>query len=234
MATDTLIPETLPVASDAPQSAWPTDWSLADLLQSLGDIPASRIRLSLPLGHATEEDVLNIGDHDDRLFELENGILVEKPMGWYESVLAMLIGIEIGTYLKTHNLGHVLGADGTLKILPGIVKIPDVSFISWKRFPRERLGRRPIPTLIPDLAVEVLSETNTRREMDAKLVKYFQAGVSLVWYIDPDTRTARVYRSPTEIQLVETSGSLDGGDVLPGLQISLAALFEQADRQAPE
>jgi Uma2 family endonuclease len=81
--------------------------------------------------------------------------------------------------------------------------------------------------------VEVLSESNTREEMDDKLEKYFQAGVRLVWYIDPESRSARVYTAPTAVTEIDRSGFLHGGDVLPGFQLSLPGLFEEADRQGP-
>ena len=177
--------------------------------------------------------MLDIADHEDRLYELEDGVLVEKAMGWQEAVLATWISAEIAAYLKTHDLGQVMGADGPLKILPGKVKLPDVSFIGWHRFPKTPLGRRPIPALVPDLAIEVLSDTNTKREMDRKLKQYFQAGVSLVWYIDPETRSARVFTSPTDVTELDEDGLLDGGHVLPGFQLSLRWLFERADRQGP-
>ncbi len=216
-----------------PQFAIPRDWRLADLQQRLGDIPAERIRLNPPPGYATEEDVLRIEAEEDVLCELEEGILVEKPMGWYESLLAGLIITAINKHLEKNHLGRALGADGSLQILPGIVKIPDVSFISWSRFPREELPRRPIPALIPDLVVEVLSETNTKQEMNAKLKRYFQAGVSLVWYVDPTSRSATVYTGADRATLIPPTGELDGGDVLPGFNLSLPWLFEQADRRAP-
>ncbi len=220
-----------PLAPQAPMSA---QWSLADLQEHLGGIPAERIRLFPPPGYATEEDVIQAAEREGRLCELEDGILVEKPMGWYESLLAVLISSELNAFVTRRNLGKVLGADGTVKILPGTVKIPDVSFISWKRWPRTRLPRRPIPALIPDLVVEVLSETNTRREMQDKLQRYFEAGVRLVWCVDPATRAADAYTSPTEVKHIDPSGELEGGQVLPGFRLSLANLFEIADRQPPE
>ncbi len=229
-----LTTESKDVLEAAPQQLacrWPSDWSLADLQRHLGGIPAERIRLVPPPGYATEEDVLEIEAREDRLYELEDGVLVEKPMGWYEAIVALLIGTKLNVYLETNELGQVLGADGSVKILPGKVKIPDVSFISWKRFPKERLKRRPIPALVPDLVVEVLSETNTKQEMDNKLAKYFQAGVSLVWYVDPETRSARTYTNATSVTEIPPDGMLTGGDVLPGFELSLHWLFERADRQ---
>lgn len=215
------------------QAQLPANWSIADLQKHLGDIPLQRIRLFPPPGFATEEDVIQIEARENRLYELEDGILVEKPMGWYESLIAMLIGTKIREFLNTNDLGQVLGADGSLRILPGMVKIPDVSFIGWDRFPDKKLARRPIPELIPDLAVEVLSETNTASEMDEKLAKYFQAGVRLVWFIDPVSRSARVYTSPTNACEIDENGTIHGGHVLPGFELSLSELFEQADRQGP-
>ena len=215
------------------RSHLPAHWTLADLQEHLGGIPLARIRLVPPPGYATEEDVSAIEAREDRLCELVDGVLVEKPIGWYESILAGLILTKLNVYLETHDLGQALGADGCLKLLRGVVKIPDVCFISWKRFPEKKLPRRPIPALVPDLVVEVLSESNTVEEMREKLSMYFEAGVRLVWYVDPATRSAKSYSGPTSFTEVGANGVLDGADVLPGLEISLRELFEKADRQRP-
>ncbi len=215
-------------------TALPQHWSLADLQRHLGGVPLGRIRLFPPPGYATEQDVVEIEAREDRLYELEDGILVEKPMGWYESLLAALIIGKLHAFLEKNDLGKVLGADGSMKILPGTVKIPDVSFITWARWPKDRLPRRPVPTLVPDLAIEVLSETNTKAEMDEKLTRYFEAGVRIVWYIDAEKRSARAFiGSSANVTEIDENGTLDGGDVLPEFELSLRGLFEQADRQQP-
>src|ERR1041384_6769594 len=102
-----------------------------------------------------------------------------------------------------------------------------------RRWPKQPSPRRPIPAIVPYLAVEVISETNTWKEMTLKLGTYFEAGVWLVWIIDPATRDARSYTSLTKVLAVPPGGSLDGGDVLPGFSLSLKSLFEEADRQGP-
>jgi Uma2 family endonuclease len=86
---------------------------------------------------------------------------------------------------------------------------------------------------VPDLVVEVLSETNTQAEMDRKLKQYFEASVTPVWYVDPETRSARGYAGLTDVTVVDQDGVLDGGPVLPGFQLSLRELFARADRQSP-
>ena len=211
---------------------FPMEWTLADVRHLLGDIPLNRIAVMPPIGTAMESDVERIQQQDGRLFELEYGILVEKTMGWYESLIATLVSHSLRTYLDEHDLGQVLGADGLIKILPGVVKIPDVCFLSWSRFPADRLARTPIPTLVPDLVVEILSESNTAEEMRSKLNRYFEAGVRLVWYIDPTTRSATSYTSPFNSVCIASNESLTGADVLPGFTLSLKSLFEKADRQA--
>ena len=72
-----------------------------------------------------------------------------------------------------------------MRLFPGQVRIPDVAFISWKRYPKGKRRRGEIPTVAPDLVVEILSKGNTPKEMKRKLDEYFQAGVRLVWYVNP-------------------------------------------------
>jgi Uma2 family endonuclease len=208
------------------------EWTLADLLQQLGDIPPNRIRMVPPPGTATEEDVLKAEGHTGRVCELIDGVLVEKTVGYRESLLACAISAELRAFVGPRRLGIVLGADGTLKILPRQVRIPDVCFISWQRFPEGRLPDEPIPAVAPDLAVEVLSEGNTEGEMRRKLREYFSAGTCLVWHVDPRTRSAEVYTSPERSEVLGETGVLSGGDVLPGFALPLATLFAEVDQQA--
>jgi len=206
----------------------PENKTLADLIEQLGGIPLERIPLHVPIGQATEADVLFRPRGEKRLYELVDGVLVEKPMGYYESIVAGILIQGLWNFLDRHDLGIVLGADGTLRLAPGLVRVPDVSFIRWERFPNRKLPKEPIPDLGPDLAIEVLSPTNTKAEMRRKVREYFASGAQLAWLIDPATRTARVYTSPTEFSDVAADGELDGGELLPGFRVSLADLFRRA------
>ncbi len=82
----------------------------------------------------------------------------------------------------------------------------------------------------PDLAVEILSARNTPAEMARKRKEYFEAGVRLVWEIDPRARAARVYASETASTDLTAADALDGGHVLPGVTVPLAQLFAELDR----
>jgi hypothetical protein len=74
-----------------PQAVFPGNWTMADLQDHVGGVPPERIRVVPPPGYATEEDVIEIAAQQGRLCELEDGVLVEKPMGWYESMVAGFI-----------------------------------------------------------------------------------------------------------------------------------------------
>jgi Uma2 family endonuclease len=190
-------------------------------------VPASRIRVFPAPGTATEDDALRIAAREDRLCELVDGVLVEKVMATYESALAVILVHLIQSYLDDSPIGIALGADGALRILPTKMRIPDVSFISWDRFPGRKLPKDRVFRVAPDLAVEFISQGNTKGEMNLKLDEYFAAGVRLVWYIDPRTRTAQVYTARDRGEEIDGAGVLDGRDVLPGFQLRLGELFER-------
>ena len=170
--------------------------TLGEVLHELGDISPNRI--AMPVGTATEKDVIDAMEAaDKRLYELVDGVLVEKIMGVYESLLGMKCGHYLLAYLEDHDRGLVFGADGPFRIRVGRIRFPDVCFISWDRLPGEELPEDPILDASPNLAIEVISKGNTPREMGLKLEDYFNAGVQLVWFIYPKTKTAVVYTSPT-------------------------------------
>lgn len=199
--------------------------TLADLLAQLGDIPPRRVLLHPYPGTATEQDVIALEASQGRLCELVDGVLVEKTMGFQESVLAALLIQYLGSFVRQHDLGVVAGADGTLRLKAGLVRIPDVCFVSWDRLPGRQLPRGAIPDLVPDLAVEVLSEGDTRKEMERKLSEYFSAGVRLVWCIDPKARTVRAHTAVSRSALIGEDQTLEGGDVLPGFALPVRQLF---------
>jgi Uma2 family endonuclease len=211
-----------------------TTVTIADLLDQLGGIPADRVLLKPSPGTATVQDVIDIEAKEDRLCELVDGVLVEKPMGMRESVLAMKLGALLLGFVEPRKLGVVAGADGMLQLKVALVRIPDVAFISWSRFPGGRLPTEAAPLVAPDLAVEILSPSNTKREMSRKLREYFEAGAGLVWYIDPNLRTVAVHTDAGDPKVVLSAGDiLDGGAVLPSFKLSLADLFSALEQQAP-
>jgi Uma2 family endonuclease len=209
----------------------PPDETIADLLERLGHVPPERIRLRPFPGTATETDVLAAAAAaDKRVCELIDGVLVEKAMGFRESLLAMFLGALLEAFVRPRNRGLVTGEQGTVRLFAGRVRIPDVAFTNWDRLPGRRVPTAPIPDLAPNLAVEVLSPSNTAGEMALKRQDYFAARVELVWEIDPDARTVSVYTDPTTVTVLTETDTLDGGAVLPGFTLPLQELFAQLDR----
>jgi len=219
---------TLPtVPHDPPDVA--VHYTVADLHAQLGGVPLERIRMIPPPGTATENDLLAANDRTEYLCELISGTLVEKPMGAPEAILAAAVIIALGNFVKPRKLGVVMAPDALLRVLPDQVRLPDVCFISWNRFPERKLPSGQVWRIAPDLAVEILSPSNSAGEMERKLRDYFTAGVRLVWYIDPQTRTARAYTAVDQKTELTASDTLSGGDVLPGFELSLAELFAEID-----
>lgn len=198
--------------------------TLADLLEALGGIPPERVLRHPTPGTATEADVIAALEAPrKRLCELIDGTLVEKPMGFRESVYGNELSRLLANFVKERKLGLLAGADGTIRMRPGRVRIPDVAFYSWARLPNG-VPDEPIPQVAPNLAVEVLSKSNTPREMQQKLKDYFAAGVELVWLIDPVSRTVEVH-TPSGVQRLTSSDTLDGGSVLPGFRVPVNEIF---------
>ena len=128
-------------------------------------------------------------------------------------------------------IGWALPADSGYQCFPhdpGGVRKPDVSFVRYGRFPGRVLpkGWAKIP---PDLAVEVLSENNTRGEIDARLKDFFASGTRIAWVIDPERQRVEVCHSPIRRQLIGSGGVLEGEDLLPGFQFLIADLFKEWD-----
>jgi Uma2 family endonuclease len=206
--------------------------TLEDLLKRLGDVPPGRVRLHPPPGTATEEDVIEAEARTGRLCELVDGTLVEKAMGYYESRLAVVLGAFLEVFLEGHDLGIVLGADALVRMQPRQVLLPDLSFFSWDQFPDRVLPRQAILDRRPDLAVEILSPSNTPAEMARKRREYFAGGARLVWEVNPETRRVRVYTGPDAFTEVGEEGLLDGGPVLPGFVLPVRRWFERAGERA--
>lgn len=215
------------MASNAPVAG-----SLNAVLDELGGIAAHRVRRDPAPGRATMADLLKAND-DGATCELVDATLVEKAMGWSESLIAAVLIELLGGFVRKKNLGLVSGSDGFVEIRPSLVRGPDVSYVSWERLPGHQVPTIAVPRIVPDLAVEVLSVGNTLMEMSRKRHEYFHAGVRIVWMVDPRERTVTVYTAMHDYVILGESQILTGHDVLPGLEIRLADVFGELDRRPP-
>ena len=168
-------------------------------------------------------------------YELVNGIPVPKrrvegagqmsPTGGRHGEIEIRFGALLGDFVRRSRLGKIYGGEVgfILRRNPAVLRAPDLAFVSNQRLPQTPEGFIP---LAPDLAIEIVSPSDTARDVQSKVIEYLDAGTRLVWIVDPDTRTITVYSSLSEIRVLKESDTLDGGETLPGFSVSVNSVFE--------
>ena len=136
------------------------------------------------------------------------------------------ISTNVVWYLQSHvrenQLGRVYTAETPFRLGERAVK-PDAAFVAAARLPEDRRQSSPQP---PDLAVEVVSPSDTLYSVAEKAVDYLDAGTRLVWVIEPVTKTVTVYRSRADIRTLKCGDTLTGEDVVEGFACQVEELFE--------
>jgi Uma2 family endonuclease len=181
----------------------------------------------------TPEDLLALPDSVS--YELVDGTLVERHMGWESSWIGGQIIRRLNAHCSDKNLGWVAQADAGYQCFPDrpkLVRKPDVSFLRRGRLPGEQLPRGHC-TIPPDLAVEVISPNDEAEEIEEKLSEYLGVGVALVWVIYPKTRTVYVYRPDGTANRLTDRQELSGEDVVPGFACPIRDLFPPLAPPAP-
>ena len=185
---------------------------------------------------ATPEQLdVPIDQHEhDGLFEVIDGRIVEKTTGAYECWLASVIFGALDPYNSANPVGRVV-QEMIFDLRPHVdrERRPDVAFVSFARW----AGNRRIPRLrswavVPELAVEIISLTNSADAVAEKLEEYYKAGVVLVWVVYPGQSKVYAYTSTTAVRVLAPGDELDGGDVLPGFRLPLQDLFDKAGEPA--
>lgn len=173
--------------------------------------------------HVTLEDFqvfCDLPQNKNRLFELIGGEIVEKMASFTPSKIAMRIGRFIGNFADS--MGYVTGADGTYILSPGYAVMPDVGYIAKARLPVEPEREVQGP---PDLAVEVKSPTDSKRELRLKVEDYLRFGTKMVWLVLPEEQQVEVYIPDADVSEYGLEDTLNGGDVLPGFTLTVKKLF---------
>jgi Uma2 family endonuclease len=173
----------------------------------------------------TPEDLLTMPDRKN--YELVDGHLVERNV----SVLSSWVGGRmyhiLEGFLDDHDLGWAWPADQGYECFPdapGKVRKADVSFIRLERMPEGPTSEGYI-YIPPDLAVEVVSPNDLAYEVEAKVLQYLNAGIPLIWVIDPEARTVRIHRRDGSVSWLREKDELSGEDVVPGFRCPVSAIF---------
>ncbi len=163
---------------------------------------------------------------DKQRLELIDGAIVEMPPSSPENTItAGRILAFVFNFVEERNLGFVSGADGGYTLSPNTVFVPDVAFVSKARvptIPREFQGA-------PDLAIEVISPSETPREINDKTARYLTSGTQMVWNVYPQDKIVEVWQSTEDggmkVHTLTIHDILDGGDVLPGFRLPISRIF---------
>ena len=165
-------------------------------------------------------------------YELVNGELVISPKNNFQHEnLCGRLYVELANYNQAHRLGVVLGSNLGCWMKSQNCRAPDISFISKERL--QRLGFKPSTRKFlpgaPDLAVEIMSPSNTRREIDERLKDFFSSGTQIAWVIHPEEQFVEVCHSPTDRTPLGLGGMLDGEHLLPEFKYPINQLFKEWD-----
>lgn len=159
--------------------------------------------------------------------ELVDGILYEmEPPGAEHGVVAARILLLLGGHVQARQLGLTFAAETGFQLAsePDTVRAPDVAFVSTERAEGVRIPRGYWPGP-PDLAVEVVSPNDGHSAIEGKALDWLAAGARAVIVVDPQLRTATVYRDRHDIRVLAAEDSLDLGDVVPGWSAQVGELF---------
>ena len=173
----------------------------------------------------TADDLLAMSRDGVRRELVQGEIREMTPTGDVHTILAAEIGCLIRHHVKMHQLeGYVAAADGGFVLAsdPDTVRSPDAAYISKARLAGPLSGRY-FPAA-PDLAVEIVSPGDIASEVHEKVLEYLKAGTLLVWVIYPTSRTVAVHTA-AGARTLDEDGALEGGDVLPGLRLSIREMF---------
>ncbi len=172
------------------------------------------------------------GEELDRLpegwrYEIDEGELVIMPPAGFEhgKVGTTVTGL-IWQFVRSHGLGQVLTCDTGFRLRrdPETLRAPDVAFISNERIALIADPKK-FSEVPPDLAVEVLSPSNSQVDMGRKVEQYLAAGVRSVWILDPGNQTLTYYRPDEKPITLNDPEAMVEDPCLPGFRCLLAELW---------
>jgi Uma2 family endonuclease len=165
---------------------------------------------------------------DDRRYELWDGELIEMaPPGEMHNDVIREIVWNAEQFVRASKIEKLfIETTFVIRDDPPSSLVPDIAFIHEHRLQADRDRRRIIGTY-PDIAIEVVSPTDRIGEVLQKVARYLDAGVTLVWVVDPDSKTVTVHRRDRDMLVLTVVDTLDGEDVLPGLRIPVNLIFSR-------
>ena len=163
-------------------------------------------------------------DDSVRLELIEGELITMPPAGEDHGYIGLEIGSEVRNFVKRHKLGRTYGSETGFRLSDDTVLAPDVAFVCKERVPTVR--SRGFAKGAPDLAIEVVSPSNTVPELLRKIRLYFKAGCHTVWVVDRDRSEIQVFEASGNDRTLRPGDLLECPDLLPGFSLPVADLFE--------
>ncbi len=177
----------------------------------------------------TDEEFMALPDDGGR-YELVNEEVVDiGNSGMEHGNIGTFLGGAIEFHARAQKLGVTCDSSTAFKMKSGNKRSPDLAFVSKIRLTGIKRLPKGFFEGAPDLAVEVISPSNTFEELHYKIVEYFENGCRLVWVIHPDEQTVLVYYQSQPDRLLKITDILDSENVIPGFKLPVADLFVELD-----
>jgi Uma2 family endonuclease len=171
----------------------------------------------------TAAELEQMPDDDSVQLELDEGELITMPpAGWRHTRCEARIVRILEVFSSANKLGGVSTGDGGFRLRDDTVRAPDVAFVRQERI-RQVRGYFPGA---PDLAVEILSPSDTFRQLMRKVKQYFAAGTHTVWIVDPDRKEVQVLDATGTDRLLQNDDLLEAPELLPGFSTPISEFFE--------
>lgn len=162
---------------------------------------------------------------DGQKYELVDGEIVVSPTGYRHSAVGLRLAHLIQTYLDKHPVGEIAGADLGVVFENGDLRSPDLTFVRKEKIPSGDAQQRFLE-VVPDLAVEVLSPSDSMKFVGHKIGEFLERGIPIVWLVDPGQRTVTVYRSLSNTQRYTSDDTITAEPALPGFSCAVSRFFQ--------
>jgi Uma2 family endonuclease len=183
----------------------------------------------IPIKVWTDQELMALPD-DGNKYELVDGELVVSNSGLEHGYIGVILASALYSFVISRKLGVVLDSSTAFTMKTGNKRSPDVSFLSKNRLQGLKKLPKGFGQGAPDLAVEILSPSNTTAEIHSKIVEYLENGTKLIWVINPEEEYVLVYKSrPSPDRLLSSVDILSGEETLPDFSFAVADLFPQFD-----
>ena len=163
-------------------------------------------------------------------YELVDGELIDMDGKPRHGRVTGEIYLLLKGHVRHNNLPLDVGVNTGFQMDPFTLRFPDVQVTTWERMAEYDEDAPGWPRFAPDVAIEVVSASNTPAELARKAGEYFANGTRAMWIADPGPRTVAIRRPGAAEQVFGVGDTLSGEPEIPGFSCPVADIFAVLDR----